>query len=122
MTTCTAPWMRYSEAVEKPISACRDLAKNEASKKLQKNSDMIRIAKLTFGGGVSRILFCPMMMLCLDGEVARSNLDHDTLRSQARPAQKSNFTRMMAMTMPVISAARHTGTRYLVFLMPTAPR
>jgi hypothetical protein len=30
--------------------------------------DMILIAKLTFCGGISRIIFCPMI-LCLDGEV-----------------------------------------------------
>ena len=36
---------------------------------------MIWIAELTFCGGISRIIFCPMI-LCLDGEVVWSNLDH----------------------------------------------
>jgi hypothetical protein len=50
------------------------LAMIEAPQKLQEISDMIWIAKLTFCGGIPRILFCPMV-LCLDGEVVWSNLE-----------------------------------------------
>ena len=53
------------------------LAKTEASQKLQEINDMIWIAKLTFGRGIFRILFCPMI-LYLDGEVVWSSLDYYT--------------------------------------------
>ena len=35
-------------------------------------------SEMSFCGGISRILFCPMV-LCLDGEIAWSSLDHHTL-------------------------------------------
>ena len=39
---------------------------------------MISIAKLTLCGGISRILFCPMIS-CFNRKVVWSNLDHYTL-------------------------------------------
>ena len=53
----------------------RSLAKTEASQKLQEIRDMIWIAKVSFGGGVSKILFCPMIV-CFEEEVIWSNPDH----------------------------------------------
>ncbi|MBU4234346.1 MAG: hypothetical protein L6277_08130, partial [Desulfobacterales bacterium] len=55
----------------------------------RKNPDMIWIAKLTFCGGISRIIFYPMI-LWFDGEVVWSNLDQYTLRRKGVSWQRTS--------------------------------
>jgi hypothetical protein len=60
-----------------PIGPPRDLATRKPSYEISSGCEHDPMAKLTFCGGISGILLCPMMQ-CLDGEDAWSSLDHDT--------------------------------------------